>query len=331
MCFRQVTGRQAPCNASHVNDKRGKFRRWILNGHYSKFPEIGPLTLATLSHDFVAVDLAIDEIDWDIEVPVIVGHRLASVAHRMMRERDISPPERVTIQLQAAMFRWAEASCAASAHATKDLILLQGAGIDYVVTKGPGIAMHAKRLSERPFTDIDILVAEKAFAETLSILRRRGYAEEERNMMPWEGLNRFCREAVNLRSPAGGSIDVHHRIPPWFWGAGIGLSKLRDRAELIVVPGGGELLCASAVDNFLVSALHIVSDKSNPGSNLMAWRDFLLLAQTCTPFEVVEHARAAGLCGWISWIVAALPADLRPTGLAEALGTRTTTYEGGAG
>ncbi len=49
--------------------------------------------------------------------------------------------------------------------------------------------------------------------------------------------------------------------------------------------------CASAADNLLVSALHIVSDKNSPGATLMAWRDFLLLAHVSGTDDVLQRAQ----------------------------------------
>jgi hypothetical protein len=284
-----------------------------------RLPAMGPLTRATLFHDFSPVEPAPQGIDWSLEIPVIISHRLASVAQRMIGDLGLSAPAAITTQLQNAVFAWVQASCTASKNATEDLVALDEEGIDFVVTKGPGIAHCARRLSERPFTDIDIFVATECFGRALAVLGKRGYAEEDRNLLPWQGLNRYCREAVNLRSPTGGSIDVHHRIPPWYWGSDIEFGDVRSRAKSIVVPGGGVLLCASPADNLLISALHIVSDKNSPGSNLMAWRDVLLLAHACHPSDVVARARDARLCGWIDWIIAALPREVRPNPLAEAL------------
>jgi hypothetical protein len=258
-------------------------------------------------------------IDWDSEVPLVIEQRLAAVVQRIIRDFGLEPPDHIVGKLQDAVFAWVQASCIASKKATDDLVALDHAKIEYVVLKGPGIAVSAKHISERPFTDIDIFVRKESFGQAISILEKLGYAEEDKNLLPWQGLNRYCREAVNLRTSSGGSIDVHHQIPPWYWGSKIDFQKLHDRSVSIVAPCGGRLPCASPTDNLLISALHIVSDKNRPGSNLMAWRDFLLLVRTCNPGEVVALARDAQLCGWLSWIIDALPDHARPAKLADAL------------
>ena len=108
-------------------------------------------------------------------------------------------------------------------------------------------------------------------------------------------------------------------IPPWLWGSHLTFEDLlagsRDRS----VPGGGTLPCASPADNLLVSALHIVSDKNSPGSTLMAWRDVLVLARAADPDELLVRARLAHLCGWLAWILDALPPGTVPAGLHRQL------------
>lgn len=282
-----------------------------------RLPTMGPLTRTAMLYDFSPDASALPTIDWETEAQVLVDQRLASVAQRVMHDLELLPPDHIARQFQDAVFAWTQASCIASKKATDDLVALHDARIPFVVTKGPGIAQLARQFSERPFTDIDILVPGESLDRVLSILGKLGYAEEEKNLLPRPALGSVCREAVNLRSQSGGSLDVHHRIPPWYWGSGIRFDEVRDRATVIVVPGGGELPCASTTDNLLISALHIVSDKNSPGSNLMAWRDVLLLAHNAQPDDVIERARATRLSGWIQWVMGALPSQTLPTRLVE--------------
>jgi hypothetical protein len=279
---------------------------------------MGPLTRAALFYDFAPAALEPSAIDWDAELPRIVNQRLAAVAQRMIQDLGLRPPGPVAGKLQGAVFDWTQASCIASGRAAIDLDVLREHQLEFVVTKGPGIACHARRLAERPYTDIDIFVAEECFFAVLDLLGRSGYGEEDKNLVPWPGLGNICREAVNLRTPAGGSIDIHHRIPPWFWGSGVTFSDVLARSRLQSVPGGGSLPCASAVDNLLISALHIVSDKNIPGATLMAWRDFLLLAYASDADDVLLRSQQTRLCGWIKWVMSALPSDALPAPLVEA-------------
>ncbi len=284
-----------------------------------RLPELGPLAWATLLYDFATPDFDADRIDWDAELQVLVDQRLATVAQRMLRDLGILPPDHVLRSLQNAVFAWTELSCLASGRAATDLRVLVDDGIDFVVTKGPGIASLASRISERPYSDIDILVATEQFGYVQQLLARSGYREETRDLVPRPALGDLCREAVNLRSHDGGSIDVHHRIPPWLWGSHLTFADLLARSTSIAVPGGGSLPCVSPADNLLISALHVVSDKNRPGETLMAWRDVLVCARASEPADVLERAERSWLTGFLAWILSALPTETLPTGLLEDL------------
>ena len=207
-------------------------------------------------------------------------------------------------------------SCLASKKATDDLTLLRDVPIDFVVTKGPeSLSMPAGTRTA--------LHRYRCFCSQKEFQSRRlnpegswicGRGQEPTALAdPEQVLSRGSEPPKQLRR----FLDVHHRIPPWYWGEGIKFADVQNGAENIVVSGGGELPCASSVDNLLISALHIVSDKNHPGWNLMAWRDFIQLAHTADPFQVVKRARESHLCGWINWIIEQYPPPLRPTGLVH--------------
>ena len=271
-----------------------------------RVPRMKPLTWATLFYDFLPVQVVPEQIDWGEEVPLIISQRLASIACRLVEDLKLDVPDEYLEQLQEASFDWMSATLVTSARAAEDVAALGDQGIPCVVTKGPGIAKCAYRLAERPYTDIDVFVPMNRFEAVLRILELRGYVEEDRNVLPRPGLELHCREAVNLIHPSGGAIDVHHHIPPWYWGRKITFSQVHRNAQPLTLQGS-EILCASPVDNLLISALHIVSDKGRPGATLMAWRDVLTMESVCGVEEIVARARGAGLCGWLSWVVNALP------------------------
>jgi hypothetical protein len=279
---------------------------------------MGPLTRATLLYDFVEPSFEAHSIDWDEELPHIVNHRLACVAQRMLADLGVRAPARFVDDLKGAIFDWTTTTHLVGRRAVSDLEVLTKYGIDFLVTKGPGIATHTRRLSERPYTDIDIFVSVDDASNVRQLLASEGYGEEPKNIVPWPALGFVCREAVNLRSSDGGSLDVHHRIPPWIWGAHLTFPDVLSRSQPQDF-AGGTLICASPEDNLLISALHIVSDKNAPGQTLMAWRDLLVLARIADPATVVEYATVARLCGWLNWVTDALPPGSIPPQLSSAL------------
>jgi hypothetical protein len=195
---------------------------------------------------------------------------------------------------------------------------LEAASIPFVLTKGAGIAQHCAAMSDRPFVDIDVLVPPSLFRRALGSLRNDGLVERLQTQEPWDVFNRFCREAINLRSEAGGSIDLHHRVSPWCWSEGLTHEHLLSRAQSIDV-FGVHLPVVSAQDNLMVVALHVVSDKSHPGHTYRAWRDLLVLVNACSVESVVHCAQETGLAAWLEWIIGCLPEEVRPTELLTAL------------
>jgi hypothetical protein len=137
-------------------------------------------------------------------------------------------------------------------------------------------------------------------------------------MQPWTSFDRYCREAVNLRTENGGSIDLHHRISPWCWSGGLSFDVLNSAATVKNV-FGVSLPLASSEHNLLVSALHVVSDRSRPGQSYRIWRDLLVLASSCPPSVVIAAARQTGTSAWLRWILGCLPIEVQPKELLGLL------------
>jgi hypothetical protein len=204
---------------------------------------------------------------------------------------------------------------------------LLSAGIPFVVTKGPGIAVEGVSISDRPYTDIDLIVDPSRFVKARSVLNSSGYTEHSRSVQAWDCFNRFCREAINLRTEDGGSIDLHHRVSPWYWSTGLTLDVLKSTEQAADV-FGVRLPIVSLQHNLLVSALHVVSDKSRPGQTYRAWRDLLVLASGCPVDAVIDTASESGLSAWLTWILGCLPAEVQPVELLDRLVGRQRRLNG---
>ena len=195
---------------------------------------------------------------------------------------------------------------------------LYEAGIDFVITKGPGIGLLSKSRADRTFGDLDVIVRPEDFLASVQILSGFGFFERLDTRPPRVLFGLHCREAINLRSPNGASLDIHHRIPPWLWSSALTVDVLL-RDSVLLDYEGSRFPIASPPHNLLVTALHIVSDQGQPGQTLRSWRDLVLLAQSCDPERTIRSAREAGLCGWLEWIIRSLPEELRPLKLLELL------------
>lgn len=245
--------------------------------------------------------------------------RLAGVALRLQRDGRVGVDDAGLRLLREAAFSAADRAVEVLARSAGGLDGLRDAGIPYAVTKGPGIAGLSGGAAERPFTDLDVVVRPRDFRGAVAVLAALGYGERTETRTPWAWMERRCREAVNLRHPDGGSLDVHHHVPPWLWAGRLSCERLIAAAGDVCLAGGRRLPVASPAHNFLVAALHIVSDHNRPGANLTAWRDVALLGRLVPPDEVIAAADEAGLVGWVRWVLGHLPADARPPALWVAL------------
>jgi len=292
------------------------------------FPNIGPATRMVLLADFSAGRMEPTPQSWEAESTHLIAHGLAGLAMRVIRDRSLQIPPSVAEQIRTAAFNQMTSTAFVVNKSQAGLNLLHSRGIPFVITKGPGIAARSKSLSDRPFMDLDIVVKPSDFLEAYRLLSNVGYKEDLRSTLPWDSLNRLCREATNLRSEGGGSIDLHHRISPWYWSSGLSLESLRESASFVEV-FGVPLPVASAEYNLLVASLHVVSDKSSPGQTYHTWRDLLVLANSGQIESIVEIAQKSGLAGWLTWILNCLPAEVQPSELLEGLSSKRQRLKGG--
>jgi Uncharacterised nucleotidyltransferase len=291
------------------------------------FPDLGPVIRYLLFADFNLDEAPPSKEDWRREWALVASSSLAGVAQRLVGERSLDAPTQVVDQLKRIHFDEMASTANVVRRSHSGLGSLRSANIPFVVIKGPGIAVQEKSLADRPYMDLDVLVAPKEFRAARTVLASQGYEELSRSMAVRESFNRYCREAVNLRSDDGGSIDLHHRVSPWYWSSELSSDLLaRDTHSTRVF--GIDLQLPSPEHNLLVAALHIVSDKSQPGRTYRAWRDLLLLVHRCPVDDVVEMASEAGLAAWLAWILTCLPRDVRPDALLDALASGDLTWKG---
>jgi glycosyltransferase involved in cell wall biosynthesis len=285
------------------------------------FPTIGPVTAGVLFHGIEgAPRLPHDAAAWDEELPLLLGHRLTGLASAAASSEGVLLPEDVRAQLHASHLRTTARALAVESTAIDVLRTLEGRRIPYVVTKGPGIARAYPDPALRPYGDLDVLVAPERFNDALDAIVRTGFTAYFEGGEPRSYFDRHCREGVNLIREDGGSIDLHHVIPPWVWGERLPFGRLLDRSNEIEIAGGKARVLAPE-HNLLVACLHVVSDRGvRPGYKLMTWRDVVTLSEVCDPAVVVFEARRAHLDWYVSSILRELPPSVQPTSLLGKLG-----------
>jgi putative nucleotidyltransferase-like protein len=282
------------------------------------FPKLGRTIDFVLFSDFYRDPPDQDGLDWPADLETIISHGLAGLALRVIRERSVSVPSSVVDRLQRSQFTDMQSTAHVVRNSEAGLDCLRSASIPFVLTKGPGMAVHSAAVSDRPYVDLDVVVSPSRFMEALKVLREHEFVENTVTMEPWDSFNRFCREAINLRNGNGGSIDLHHRVSPWYWSGGLSVDLLLKSSQNADV-FGVELPLASAPLNLMVAALHVVSDRGRPGQTFKVWRDILVLTHSCSIDVVVECAHETKLTAWLKWILGNFPVELQPAELIDAL------------
>jgi hypothetical protein len=193
---------------------------------------------------------------------------------------------------------------------------LAGAGVPFVVLKGPGIAAHyGPGDGAREFSDLDVLVRPADRRAAIDVLGGGGLSG--RTSAAGGRLEGATREGVNLVVD-GDHVDVHHVVPPWIWGRRLGFDDVWAAATPTAF-GPAVVPVAAPVHNLLVAALHLLSDKSKPGATFRIWRDIAVLARSVDPAEASAVARDADLDWWLRFVLHELPAATRPPALLDRL------------
>ncbi|MGP8062764.1 MAG: nucleotidyltransferase family protein [Acidimicrobiales bacterium] len=171
------------------------------------------------------------------------------------------------------------------------------AGIPYVVIKGPAIARLHPAGWPRPYSDIDIVVPRRNFIDAIMGSHKGGFEYSERSVPQWRWFDLVCREGLNLHSPAGGNIDIHHHIPPWALASKLTARDLIERS----IPWklcGKEVRIAANEDLLLISALHVLNDLWKGKLGLASWRDVIVL-MTALGTEASERAFDHAELAWL--------------------------------
>ena len=148
-------------------------------GGLKLFPELTPPVEAVLFVDFAPPPPDALSSPWSpADVATIAQQRLAALALRLIAEHRNRVQAESVAYLRAASFEGASRTLQVVGASADALAGLREHQIPFTITKGPGIALEAHNPAERPFVDLDILVAPadfKSAAECPDLRRvRRG-------------------------------------------------------------------------------------------------------------------------------------------------------------
>jgi glycosyltransferase involved in cell wall biosynthesis len=284
------------------------------------FPAIGPVTAGALFHGVEGAAPPPDDPEaWRRELPLLIRHRLAGLALAASAAVGVELAYDVRERLHASNLNTTARSIAVESTAIEVLEAFEGMQIPHVITKGPGIARAYGDPSTRPYGDLDILVAPERFEDALASVAGIGFGIYFEGGEPRSYFDRYCREGVNLVRGDGGSVDLHHRIPPWVWGQRLVFDRLLERSTEIAI-AGGKALALAPEHNLIVASLHVISDRGlRPGYKLITWRDLVALAAVAAPENVAAEAKRARLDWFVGATLRELPRSVQPQELLRAL------------
>jgi len=235
------------------------------------------------------------------EVPEIVRNRLSPLALELLR-RSTFPVDATALEaLRDDTFRRCMHTLELQRRTAPALSLLGSNGIDFLVLKGPVAAQFYNSPSQRPYSDIDILVRPEDYPRAISALRAQGYAPSDKTRPPRDWFQTYCVEGMNLRSDDGGAIDVHHHLAPWAFTTDLSFSTLEnasERARIADVP----VKYVSPQHSALIAALHLMNDLWKGDRSLVTWRDLIWLWNRCDYQALVQAFDEASLAWYLPYV-----------------------------
>lgn len=190
----------------------------------------------------------------------------------------------------------------AAGHAARSALLhFDKSGIPVVVIKGPAVERFHPPGWPRSYSDIDLMVAPRDFHAVVEACVEAGFVDAV-SKPPWPWFDLRCKEGINIRGPEGGNLDIHHHVPPWVFGARLGVDEILATATWADV-GGAPVRLTDAPYSLVIASLHVLNDLWKGRIGLSSWRDILILLGVVGMDQAEETFDSLGL-GWLLGLVA---------------------------
>jgi hypothetical protein len=255
-----------------------------------------------------------DQASWLDEAEEIVAHHLSVVALDLLSTGEHGGTEidpRLLEVLRSGARRDAMVSISADGTSAAALRSLGAHGIPFLIIKGPATARFHPEPAKRTYSDLDLLVSPRRFAEAINVLVDLGYVRKRDSEPLWPMFDRLCTEGFNLHRGPIENVDLHHHVSPWQFGKHLDFDTLFERSDEGEI-AGVPVRFASARDTLVISSLHVVNDlgKDNPSFN--SWRDIAILFDRLHPQVFDKAFEEAGL-GWFETYIQTGLVDLGAT------------------
>jgi hypothetical protein len=243
--------------------------------------------------------------EFEQETDVIIREGMAAVAVHALNGRPESQGTPYFASFRRVAFESEMRAMAADAAGSDVLAALEAEGVPVVVVKGPAAALFHPEGWPRPYADIDVLIPNERYLDGVAVAMRAGFDYSDRSVPQWRWFDRFCREGVNMHSPAGGNIDFHHHVPPWSLGSHLHVRGVIARSYRHAL-GWHSARFAAPGDLLVVAALHILNDLWKGKLGLASWRDVIAVTRMIGQ----PKARAAFERAELAWLFDVMAAEL---------------------
>ena len=197
----------------------------------------------------------------------------------------------------------------AASHAARGALLrFEQSKIPVVVIKGPAVERFHPAGWPRSFSDIDLLVAPQDFFPVVHECVEAGFVDAV-SRPPWPWFDLRCKEGVNICGPEGGNLDIHHHVPPWVFGAKLGIEEILATATWGNV-GGAPVRFVDAPNSLVIASLHVLNDLWKGRLGLSSWRDIVALLRLVGMEQAEETFDSLGLAWLLSLVTGELNASV---------------------
>lgn len=232
-----------------------------------------------------------DGVDWNYVRETAIKHGIIPLLYKRLKEKmgHLVPPDELSV-LRTLFMANAVKNLRMTQQLTKVLDLLANAGIQAMPFKGPALAVQAYGdLSMRSFDDLDILIHEKDFKKTYSILESHGFQPDYLVNSRIECKFLLFQEKDLIFSFKDIYFEIHWKITERFLSIGFIMNQLWINSVPVFL-NNKEFKTLSPEDLVIVLSIH---GTKHMWQNLKWLADFVQLISNCPELQWQEIFKRA--------------------------------------
>ncbi len=238
------------------------------DGVMGEIPQVGRVLLASVRGDVTTAETAARELGPDARlIPEAASfHGVQGFVQQAIGDHDVLDPL-ARDALRDDTYRVLMTRAQVLADLAALAIVLDRAGIDFLVVKGPVLGeLLYPEPQLRAYSDLDLVVRPEQLPAAVAVLEDHGHELLDQN---WELLRRVRPGEVHLAAPCGTVIDLHWHLlnsPQLRAECPIVIDELFDRARTVEL-GGVEVRTLDVIDTLVFVAFHACAS----GGDRLIW------------------------------------------------------------